>query len=69
MKTKKNNKNANLEKFEILKEEGQKLTGGFSVAYPSNEMTSIDVGFNGWKCGESNSNCAGGNCVAGCGSK
>lgn len=68
MKAKKDIKKYDVSKFEPLKGKGQKLIGGFSSAYTSNELNPIDVDVNVWKCGASNANCAGGNCVAGCGS-
>ncbi|MDR0749581.1 MAG: hypothetical protein LBF62_08425 [Tannerellaceae bacterium] len=64
------NDNFNLNKFEQLQTSTDTLKGGFSTAFGSEETFG-----NGLPpinalgdCSTKNSNCSGGNCVAGCGS-
>lgn len=52
--------------FEVLQTKGEVLKGGFSTTFFSTSaIGGTDV--NVFSCGTTNTNCRGGNCVAGCG--
>jgi hypothetical protein len=64
-------KKLNFEQFEQLSENAQgQLVSGFSEAFEGGIMMGGDDGDDGFNVScPKNTNCSGGNCVSGCGSK